>query len=123
VVEPIIAAVPNPTLSPSFALMTADESELRGDLDTFVREHLPDCGVPVLTALCRGLPIDGITRYAREKAIDLIVIGTHAQGMVRRLLHGSISKSVMERAGCPVVMVPQRGLTRADKCACNGAIA
>lgn len=38
--------------------------------------------------------------------IDRIVTGTRAGGIVRRVFHGSVSKSVLEHAPCAVVIVP-----------------
>lgn len=115
VIEPVMPSVANSTLSTSATILTPDESELRQELNAFVREHLPGSGVPVLRVLRAVSPVDAITRYVHEENIDLIVIGTHARGILRRLVHGSISKSVMERAGCPVLMVPQQALTREEE--------
>ena len=59
-----------------------------------------------MTKVLEGAPDLQISRYAADAAIDLIVIGTHARGLVRRIFLGSVSKAVMEHAPCPVLMVP-----------------
>lgn len=115
VVKPVIASIPTSTLDTSAVIFAPDESESRRELDAFTRKHLSGCGVPVLTVLRAAAPVDAITQYAHKKNIDLIVIGTHARGVLRRLVHGSTSKSVMERSGCPVLMVPQEAHTRAER--------
>jgi nucleotide-binding universal stress UspA family protein len=53
-----------------------------------------------------GPPADTITHYAQQHEINLIVIGTHARSLVERMIVGSVSKAVLERAVCPVLMVP-----------------
>ena len=115
VVKPVIASIATSTLDTSAVILAPDESESRRELDAFAREHLSGCGVSVQTVLHSAEPVDAITQYARKKNVDLIVIGTHARGILRRLVHGSVSKSVMERSGCPVLMVPQQALTREEE--------
>ncbi len=58
-----------------------------------------------------GPPAAVICAYGHEIGADLIVLGTHARGLARRLLLGSVSKDVLEHAGCPVLMVPQTART------------
>lgn len=60
-----------------------------------------------------GGPVDAITSYARQEDIDLIILGTHGRGLVSRVFMGSVSKSVMENAPCPVLMVPLAAKTPA----------
>lgn len=47
----------------------------------------------------------GITGYAREHAIDLIIVGTHGRGAVKQLLMGSAAERVVRTAPCPVLAV------------------
>ena len=53
-----------------------------------------------------GSPAQGIRDYAERAKVDLIVIGTHADGILKRLVLGSVSKAVLEGVACPVLMVP-----------------
>ncbi len=46
-----------------------------------------------------------IVRYAKEKDIDLIVMGTHGLGFVAHLLMGSVAEKVVRKAPCPVLTV------------------
>jgi nucleotide-binding universal stress UspA family protein len=75
-------------------------------MDQFVRDGLAGLAVPVRPQVLDGSPREQIARYAAAASIDLIVIGTHARGLVKRIFLGSTSKSVLEHAPCPVVMVP-----------------
>jgi nucleotide-binding universal stress UspA family protein len=48
------------------------------------------------------------TELARRSAdLDLLVVGSRAQGPVRRLLLGSTSTRLVREAGCPVLVVPR----------------
>jgi nucleotide-binding universal stress UspA family protein len=50
-------------------------------------------------------PADAIDEYARAKAIDLIVMGTHGRGAMSQLLAGSVAERVVRTAPCPVLTV------------------
>lgn len=47
-----------------------------------------------------------IIRYAREKQIDLIVLGTHGRTGISRVILGSVAESVVRLAPCLVMSVP-----------------
>jgi nucleotide-binding universal stress UspA family protein len=61
----------------------------------------PDADVAVVSAR----PADGILREATRLAADVIVLGWRGHGTFRRLLVGSVSRSVVERARAPVLVV------------------
>ncbi|HEY2759442.1 MAG TPA: universal stress protein [Pirellulales bacterium] len=46
-----------------------------------------------------------IIRYAREKEIDLVVMGTHGRGPIAHILLGSVAEKVVRKAPCPVLTV------------------
>ncbi|MFL6460990.1 MAG: universal stress protein, partial [Nitrososphaeraceae archaeon] len=51
-------------------------------------------------------PIDYvILEYAKEKNIDLIVVGTRGRSGFKRLLLGSVASSVVSYAHCPAMVV------------------
>jgi nucleotide-binding universal stress UspA family protein len=54
-----------------------------------------------------GAVAPGICRYAKELGSDTIVIGTHAQQGISRLVFGSIAESVSAISNVPVVLVPR----------------
>jgi nucleotide-binding universal stress UspA family protein len=64
-----------------------------------------------------GLPAEEIVRYAREHAIDLIVMGTHGREGVMRVVLGSVAETVVRRAPCPVLTVhhPEREFVVAEE--------
>jgi nucleotide-binding universal stress UspA family protein len=58
--------------------------------------------------LVEGGPADEILKVARRWHPDLIVIGTHGRGGVRRFLMGSVAEHVVRRAARPVLSVRSR---------------
>jgi nucleotide-binding universal stress UspA family protein len=63
-----------------------------------------------------GAPAAEIVRYAREEAIDLIVMGTHGRGFVAHAVIGSVAERVVRTAPCPVLTVgpPERELITSE---------
>lgn len=53
----------------------------------------------------KGIPDDEILKVARDKKIDLIIIGTHGRTGIDRLLFGSTAEKVVRKAPCPVLSV------------------
>jgi nucleotide-binding universal stress UspA family protein len=52
-----------------------------------------------------GRPHEEIDGYAKENAIDLIVMGTHGRTALAHLLIGSVAEKVVRTAPCPVLTV------------------
>lgn len=61
--------------------------------------------VRVVRELNHGHPFVEIVRYAKEKDIDLIVMGTHGRGAISHMLLGSVAEKVVRKAPCPVLTV------------------
>jgi nucleotide-binding universal stress UspA family protein len=66
------------------------------------------------THIMVGRPDVEIVRFARERGADLIVMGTHGYGGVKRLLLGSVADHVVRQATCPVLVVPHHA-SRGDE--------
>ncbi|GAB6987930.1 universal stress protein [Nocardioides pyridinolyticus] len=67
-----------------------------------LREEYPD--VPVRTTVERGDPPTVLLRLGKD--MHLIVLGTHHRRPMAELLLGSVVVPVVERATCPVAVVP-----------------
>jgi nucleotide-binding universal stress UspA family protein len=65
--------------------------------------------VPVVTRLPMADPAAALIRESEGAA--LVVVGVRARRAVRGRLFGSVSRSVAQRAGCPVVVVRTRKAT------------
>jgi nucleotide-binding universal stress UspA family protein len=69
---------------------------------------LRDVGRPGLVIhpeVAEGVPFQEILRVARERTIDLIVMGTHGHTGLAHVLLGSVVDKVVRRAPCPVLTV------------------
>ncbi|HEX8108016.1 MAG TPA: universal stress protein [Kofleriaceae bacterium] len=77
-----------------------------GKLATY-RVDAQRLGAPeVVTRLVRGEPWDQIVSAAHDdRAIDLIVMGTHGRTGLRRALIGSVAERVVRHAPCTVMVV------------------
>lgn len=70
--------------------------------------------VPITASVLSGMNTlaemvaDGILNRIRECRTDLIVLATHARGVLDRLSLGSIADELIRRAGVPVLVVPPR---------------
>jgi len=62
------------------------------------------CG-GVETTLRAGDPAREILSEVEEQAIDVVVMGSRGRSNVAGLLHGSVSRKVASRAGCPCITV------------------
>jgi universal stress protein A len=67
----------------------------------------PDTTVDYL--LVEGDPARGIVDVARQRGCDLIVMGTHGNRGLKRLLMGSVAAHVVENASCAVLTVKLPG--------------
>lgn len=102
-IAPVAGEIGTTTLIPDVSVSVDAQRPL---LKRFVESVLDPTGIEVTIDVRVGVPHDVIASYAREHRIDLIVIGTHARGLVNRIFFGSTSKAVLESAPCPVLMVP-----------------
>lgn len=56
-----------------------------------------------------GLPHIEILQAARDKKIDMIVMGTHGRTGIDKVLFGSTAEKVVKKAPCPVLTVRHEG--------------
>jgi nucleotide-binding universal stress UspA family protein len=74
-------------------------------LDRLVRKA-KRAGVPASGILLDvGVPAERITRLARARHADVIVMGTHGRTGLTRALMGSVAARVVATAACPVLTV------------------
>lgn len=52
-----------------------------------------------------GTPFYEIIRFAKERQVDLIVMGTHGHTGLTHVLLGSVTEKVVRKAPCPVLTV------------------
>jgi nucleotide-binding universal stress UspA family protein len=96
---------------------------------TLPKEHLAAAvkklgdGLRVQSALLNGLAARNIVDYARDKHIDLIVLGTHGRTGISHAILGSVAETVMRLAPCPVLTVPAAVLSPQGEAATGPAAA
>jgi len=106
VLSEIIPAGPDPLLMPVMPPQFYQENEDRAR-DTLQSLIQPSWGKPtsLVTAVRWGSPVEAIVDYAREQAIDLIVIATHGRTGLSHVLLGSVAERIVREAHCPVLTI------------------
>ena len=52
-----------------------------------------------------GIPHKEILKFAKDKGIDMIIMGTHGKAGLDHLLFGSTTERVLRQANCPVLTI------------------
>jgi nucleotide-binding universal stress UspA family protein len=114
----LLHVVPDPAMLVPEAAAFSVES-MQAQTDSMVAEaqaelqKLPsdgwDDGQPVVREVRVGTAFMEIIEYAREKEIDLIVIGTHGRSGLMHILMGSVAERIVRKAPCPVLTVKPKG--------------
>ncbi len=81
-----------------------DEEEERRILQE-VADAAAQLGVAVETRLVTGSPSEEIVRIAKERLVDLIILGTHGRTGISHFFLGSVAEKVVRWAPCPVLTV------------------
>jgi nucleotide-binding universal stress UspA family protein len=92
------------------------ENAAQGRLDALIRDD-DRRELRAQTAIRTGVAAaQAIVDYAQEKAIDLVVIGTHGRGGMAHVMMGSVAEKVVRTAPCPVLAVrsPEHDFVRPD---------
>lgn len=99
-------------VDPSIALNEVSYVDVSGVLEAESHEimdaamaKLKGSGIPFEALVASGYPAPVITRVAKERDIDLIVMGSRGVGFVSEILLGSVSHSVAQHSHCPVLIV------------------
>lgn len=64
-----------------------------------------DEGDRVKAVVETGIPGESLIRYAKEHAVDLMVVGIRRHGTLEKFLVGSTTEAVLRRSPCPVLIV------------------
>jgi nucleotide-binding universal stress UspA family protein len=86
----------------------------RADADAVLTDAaavLSDARRPIEQLVCEGDPAREIVRSARNRDVDLVVLGARGLRTLGRLLLGSVSETVVHHVGRPVVIVRERDET------------
>lgn len=69
-------------------------------LETLAKPY-PNCEKIIL----QGEIVDEIVDYAKEKETEIIVLGTHGNKGIEKLLLGSVAERVVKAAHCPTLVM------------------
>jgi nucleotide-binding universal stress UspA family protein len=106
--EPLAMPMADPTVAAEL-----DEALTEGARDAVQRTvaALGADGVQPQVVVAHGDPATEIVGVADDGDYDLVVVGSHGAGFLKRVLVGSVSNHVVHHATCPVLVVrgPDRG--------------
>jgi nucleotide-binding universal stress UspA family protein len=77
-----------------------------------LRRSVP--GLNVLTVVGEGTPKEVILEAARKWGADLIVVGSHGYGRVRRFVLGSVAHGVLTEGPCSVLVARTKRMAVED---------
>jgi nucleotide-binding universal stress UspA family protein len=77
--------------------------QVRAALDKVAAQSKAE-GVPCETVLLDGPIVEGICQLAEERNPEMLVVGAHGWGPVKRLIFGSVSLGLLHDAPCPVLV-------------------
>jgi nucleotide-binding universal stress UspA family protein len=100
VFQPDAVAVGPPVMPPVEELAAAARTSLQR-----VIQEQNFKGFKVTPEVREGSPFDEIVDFAKEKNIDLIIMGTHGRGWLAHVLLGSVTQKVIRKSPCPVLTV------------------
>ncbi len=109
VVNPVVPMGADGYVSPK--VYTDLETAARAAADKRLRAlaaRAKKAGARARPLLLEGLAHDQITRAARSKRVDMLVIGTHGRTGLARFFLGSVAGRVVAQAPCPVLTVRGR---------------
>jgi nucleotide-binding universal stress UspA family protein len=112
---PLPAGPTNSYVTPELCAVCMDAGEA---LLKCTRARLP-ASLQVSVELRQGHPADEVLKAARFLDADLIVLGTHARGRVTEAIMGSVARTVMQNAQCPVMTVAHP-MAKEPACAASG---
>lgn len=87
---------------------TEAEKKLALGMHAILMRCAPGVSCPLTMIGGLGRVADHVAHAAVEKKSELLVVGSHQRGGLKRFWHGSVSHGVIDRAPTNVVVVPER---------------
>ncbi|HVW88310.1 MAG TPA: universal stress protein [Gaiellaceae bacterium] len=110
---PLVATAVEHVSAPAYGYYGYAEvySELRKGESEHARQVLDEVaaraaalGVECETVALDGIVVDEICKLAKERDAQLVVVGAHGWGSLRRFVFGSVSTGLLHEAPCPVLV-------------------
>lgn len=103
------ANVVYPYITEEIALLKNEAAEKLNEITSGIHDNY---GVSCTTLVLVGNPVDEIIDTAKNRNVDLVVMGTQGASGIKKILFGSNTAAVIERATCPVLAVPEDAVIR-----------
>lgn len=92
-------------------LLVDEVAQAKAELNEKLRQTASEIGqtypgVTCLTAVQTGETVDGILDAAAGTKADLLIMGTQGASSIEKVLLGSNAAEIIEKAECPVLVVP-----------------
>jgi nucleotide-binding universal stress UspA family protein len=100
---PVVPA-PQENISNKETLMNPEKSKQIMALENEAKQILDHHHVQADVAVSYGEPSEGIVTYAKENNGDLIVVGSRDISGLKKIIFGSVSEKVSQRASIPVLI-------------------
>ena len=84
------------------------DEAVTAQIEAGIERTITAIGRPAERRVVHGDPAIEICRVAEEGRFNLVVIGSHGLGFLKRVLLGSVSHHVLHHAPCPVLVVRER---------------
>jgi nucleotide-binding universal stress UspA family protein len=106
VLSPVVPMVGDGYVAPQLyeQIESSARAEAQRQLDRLLA-RAKKAGARAKGLLVNGAPYEQITRLARSKRADLVVIGTHGRTGLAKFFLGSVASRVISTATCPVLTV------------------
>ncbi|SEU27249.1 universal stress protein [Paenibacillus sp. NFR01] len=92
-------------IAPVPASVNKDYYDLAVQTTEEVKSRLEAEGLNATVDMVQGPPAEVVLNYAKEQAVDVIVIGSRGLGGIREFVLGSVSHNVVQNARIPVLVV------------------
>jgi len=107
---PVIPATAPVTGLDAGPIVTPEATEeldhaLHTEAEAALTRTLAGLGRPAEQMLVMGDPAAELCRVAEEDHFDIIALGSHGRGLMKRMVLGSVSHHVLQHAPCPVLVV------------------
>lgn len=103
----IVTAVTGPALNDVGDAVDRDPG-MEAEAKRFQREaveHLRERGIRAEAVIWTGDPRDAVLEAAAAAKADVIITGSRGLNLAKRVLLGSVSTDILNRAPCPVLLV------------------
>lgn len=94
---------------PAFTDTATIDAELRDKLRALMKDKLAGVEGVHMALLSAPSPVVGLSDYAREEDVDLIVVATHGRSGIARVVMGSVAERIVRHAPCSVAIVRRGG--------------